>query len=582
MTTTATPPRAGWADLFGPILAHRSLVAGVLGLGVATALLSLAQPLLVQRILDAVTHQQVLGSLPWLLAAAMVTGAVLGGLRQYLVSRLAEGAVLLQRQRLIDHLLRLPIRQIETHRTGDLVSRVNSDTTTVRTLLTQGFVESLAGVITLVGAIIGMARIDLLLLGVALGVSLVAVIIVVTVTSLVERASLDLQTSVGRVSASVERALRAVRTIRANNATRQETARVVADAERAREVGLRVARIIALVTPLSGVAMQGAFLGVLGLGGYRVAVGDLTVADLVAFILFLFLLIMPLGAIFGTLTAVGEAMGGLGRIKEVLDIEAEPRDVGVAPLGAAVDITLRQVGFAYGPEGRPALDDVSLTIPAGHRVALVGPSGAGKSTLLSLLLRFDEPTTGEIRFGSTPSADLTREQVRAMLGYVEQDSTALTGSLRDNLLLGRPDADDAACRRALAQVDLEHIVDRSPNGLDADIGEAGARLSGGERQRLSIARAILRNPPVLLLDESTAHLDGESEARVRRAIDVAGQDRTVIVVAHRLSTVVDSDLIAVLQDGRIVARGTHRDLLASSELYRTMMKRQFGPVESAP
>jgi ATP-binding cassette subfamily B protein len=221
------------------------------------------------------------------------------------------------------------------------------------------------------------------------------------------------------------------------------------------------------------------------------------------------------------------------------------------------------------------LRGVSFAVPRGSRVALVGPSGAGKSTILSLIERFYDPTEGAILLDGVDARDIARDELRRRFGYVEQDAPTLAGTIADNLRLASPDASDADCERVLREVNLGDVLERSPLGVDAPVGEDGVMLSGGERQRLAIARALLAAPPVLLLDESTSSLDGVNEQRMREAIDAVATDRTLLVIAHRLSTVVDSDLIVVLENGRVVGQGTHSELVASTPLYRDLAKHQL-------
>jgi ABC-type multidrug transport system fused ATPase/permease subunit len=214
-------------------------------------------------------------------------------------------------------------------------------------------------------------------------------------------------------------------------------------------------------------------------------------------------------------------------------------------------------------------------VPSGHRIALVGPSGAGKSTVLALIERFYEVGTGTIRVHGTDVRELPRDALRRQLGYVEQEAPVLAGTLRDNLLLTAPDADDARLLRALAEVNLSGLVTRTADGLDVQVGEGGVLLSGGERQRLAIARTLLSGAPILLLDEPTSNLDARNEAALRLAIDAAAIERTLIIVAHRLSTVIDSDQIVVLDQGRVVAIGPHAELLDTSPLYRELATHQL-------
>jgi ATP-binding cassette subfamily B protein len=407
----------------------------------------------------------------------------------------------------------------------------------------------------------------------------------------VRRLSRKAQEEVGAMSAAVERALSAVRTIRASGATAREVSGIGDSARRSYEAGVRVARLSSMVSPIADIAVQGAFLAVLGVGGYRVASGSIGVADLVAFILYLFLLVMPLGRIIGSWTQLQTGLGALARIQEILALSPERDDVPErgAVTGSAARLPvprraegpdsvplleLDDVSFGYA-DGREVLSGVSFAVPAGSRVALVGPSGAGKSTILALVEGFYPVSGGVIRWAGTDVRDLPRAALRAQLGYVEQEAPVLAGTIRDNLLLTRPDATDPELWAVLADVGLTDVVRRSPRGLDVLVGDEGVLLSGGERQRLAIARSLLARPALLLLDEPTASLDARNEQLLRDTLAAAAADRALLVVAHRLSTVLDSDEIVVLDGGRVVARGTHDELVDSSPLYRELATAQL-------
>jgi ATP-binding cassette subfamily B protein len=459
-----------------------------------------------------------------------------------------------------------------------------------------------------------MAIIDPVLLGLTVLVVFTAVIVVTVLSRRIRKASRKAQEKVGELTASVERAISAVRTVRAANATNREVNVIDDEALGAWAMGVKVAKISALVVPIAGIAMQIAFLTVLGVGGFRVASGAITVASLVTFILFLFMMIMPLGQAFGAITSVNSALGALGRIQEIIALPSEgENDRLIAPL-ATVDggaraaikdseiaIEFDDVRFAYPAFTAPETEEeqelsraekarlkeaadakspeilsgVSFQVAHGTRAALVGPSGAGKSTILGLIERFYDTTSGAIKLGGIDIKSLDRTDLRAQIGYVEQDAPVLAGTIRDNLLLGSPDATDEQCIAVLGDVNLMAVVERNPLGLDAPVGEEGVMLSGGERQRLAIARALLAAPPILLLDESTSSLDGANEQLMREAIDRVAQDRTLIIIAHRLSTVVDSDQIIVLENGTVVGTGTHSELVNTTPLYRDLAKHQL-------
>jgi ATP-binding cassette subfamily B protein len=605
---TPEGPRASFRQLLPFLLEHKRTLVVVAVLSVIGAGATLVQPLLVGQVISRVQSSVPLGALVWLLVGFVVLSSLISGYQHYLLQRTGTAVVYSSRRRLIARILRLPISEFDARRTGDLVSRVGTDTTLLYAVLTQGLADAVGNALILVGAVIAMAFIDPLLLGlivVVIGASLATVVVLST---RIRAASAAQQEKVGELSSGVERAVGSIRTIRAAGATDRETATVTETATEAYAAGIRIAKVSALIVPVAGIALQVSLLVVLGVGGFRVASGAIDVAALVTFVIFLFLLVQPLATAIGAITSVNQALGALGRIQEVLDLPLEsdgdqPRTTTPVPDAAALEF--RDVRFRYpdhvvkareaaAREARSVLADVhlesadvpaetdrevlrgvSFAVPRGSRVALVGPSGAGKSTILSLIERFYDPTEGAILLDGVDARDLSREELRARFGYVEQDAPTLAGTIADNLRLASPAASDADCERVLREVNLGDVLERSPLGVDAPVGEDGVMLSGGERQRLAIARALLAAPPVLLLDESTSSLDGVNEQRMREAIDAVATDRTLLVIAHRLSTVVDSDLIVVLENGRVVGQGTHSELVASTPLYRDLAKHQL-------
>ncbi|MEY4476703.1 MAG: hypothetical protein RJA31_207 [Actinomycetota bacterium] len=571
-------PKATFRQLLPYLLEHKGILGVVIGLSVLGAGASLAQPLIVSQVITSVQSGADLGWLVPALIALVIGGALLASVRHYLLQRTGESVVLSSRRHLVARLLNLPISEFDARRTGDLVSRVGADSTMLRAVLTQGLVEAIGGSVTFIGAIIAMLFIDAMLFGLTSTVVIASMLIVIVLSRRIRKYSRLAQDRVGALTASVERSISAVRTVRAANAIDREIRVVDEDAKQAWSAGIQVARISAFVVPISSIAMQVSFLVVLGVGGFRVASGAITVAQLVSFILFLFMMIMPLGSAIGAFTSVAQALGALGRIREIIDLPSEtsddnPSESIAGGLGKTA-VSFTDVCFAYNPE-TPILHDVSFTVPTGKRVALVGPSGSGKSTILSLIERFYDVTSGTIAVGGHNIHSLDRSELRSAIGYVEQDAPVLAGTIRDNLTLGASDATDAACLAVLAEVNLSNIVDRAENGLDAQVGEGGVLLSGGERQRLAIARALLMAPEILLLDESTSSLDGLNEQLMKDAIDRVSENRTLIVIAHRLSTVIDSDQIVVLDKGRVLGVGKHDELVSTVPLYRELAETQL-------
>lgn len=626
-------PRATMRQLLPFLFEHKKVLIVVAILSVLGAGATLVQPLLVGQIIERVQTEVSLGALVWLLVGFVVVSSIISGYQHYLLQRTGTAVVYSSRRKLISRILHLPISEFDARRTGDLVSRVGTDTTLLYAVLTQGLADAIGSALIFIGALIAMAIIDPLLLGLIVVVIGVSVTVVVLLSGRIRTASTEQQVKVGELASGVERAVGSIRTVRASGATEREVAQVSSLATEAYGVGVRIAKVSALVVPIAGIALQVSLLVVLGVGGFRVASGAIGIASLVTFIIFLFMLIGPLGSTFGAITSVNQALGALGRIQEVLDLPTEDQEdatlaAGVAARvrsadatasassgsGTAPALAFRDVHFRYPDDvvaaraaaaaaartlleevhlekpaqesaaiehnaeqeaAREVLRGISFDVPHGARVALVGPSGAGKSTVLSLLERFYDPTAGSIELDGADIRTLPRDELRARFGYVEQDAPTLAGTIADNLRLASPDASDAECEAVLRAVNLGDVLERSPLGLQAPVGEDGVMLSGGERQRLAIARALLSAPPILLLDESTSSLDGVNEQRMRDAIDAVATGRTLLVIAHRLSTVVDSDLIVVLDQGRVVGQGTHSELVASTPLYRELAKHQL-------
>ena len=402
--TPDTGPRASFRELLPYLTEHKVLLGFAILLSLMSAAFSLAQPVLISQVITIVEAGDPLGWIAWLLVGLVIANGIVSAIQHYLLQRAGTSVVYSARRSLVRRMLRLPIREFDTRRTGDLVSRVGCDTTMLYAVLTQGLVDALGGAVVFVGALIGMAIIDPVLLGTTVLVIAVAIAVVGGMSGRIRVASREQQEKVGDVAAGVQRAIAAIRTVRAANATERESVAIDKESHAAWGAGIRVAKVSALVVPVASIAMNVSFLVVLGLGGYRVASGAITIANLVAFILFLFLMIMPLGSAFGAVTSVNQALGALGRIQEIMRIPSEDEgDAGLesaAPVVTDAAIRFDDVRFAYpmaahatdsekaiaaalGEGGAPAVErevlhGVSFSVPRGSRVALVGPSGAGQ------------------------------------------------------------------------------------------------------------------------------------------------------------------------------------------------------------
>jgi len=584
-TTSAQPPAQGsFRRLLAYVRPHRrTLMLGVL-LGLLANASALAQPLVAREVLEALAAEGRSTLEPVLLLSGLVVvSGVLAGIQLWMLDRVAERIALGARLGLAGRMLRLRMSVLDQRPLGDLLSRVTSDTTLLRAATTTGLVESFNGTLALIGTVVLMGVLDWLLLLVTLGVLGVIAVGVVVVLPRIGRALEAAQAAVGIIGSALERALGAIRTVKASGAEERELAVVRAAATKAYDEGVAAARYTAVVGMASGFALQVTFLAVLGVGGARVASGSLDVATLIAFLLYLFFLIGPITSMTMGATQLQAGLAAVSRIDEIRELEIEQDAQGVpaaAPprprrAGRTTPIVaFDRVSFAYGP-GKDVLSDVSFSVTAASQTAIVGPSGAGKTTLFALLERFYDPSGGTIALSGTPLEQIPRSVLRARIGYVEQDAPVLAGTLRENLLYAVPDARDDALAAVIEEARLGEMLARLPAGLDTEIGDRGRTLSGGERQRIAIARALLRRPEVLLLDEPTAQLDATNEHALRETIERASQRCAVIVIAHRLSTVVAARQIVVLERGRVRAIGSHAELFEGDALYRELAATQF-------
>lgn len=548
---------------------HKAALTGAIVFSILGSLMGLAQPMLINQIIESIGKP--MGALITLLVGLLVFSSIASGLEWFLLTHTAEAAVFSTRRHLVSHLLRLPIATYDKHRTGDLVTRVGSDTTLVRTAFTGGLVQAVSSVLTIVGSVVLMALIDVAMLLVVLSVIALTMVAVIFTSRLMQKYTKRAQEAVGELGAGMDKSLVAVRTVRASRAEERVEKELHSSADKAYREGVKMATVGALLNPVSGLALQGSFLIVLGLGGARVAAGTISVADLVSFVLYMFMASMPLGMIFSAITTVRQAMGAIDRINNVLDEPLEDSSGQDAKQSSA--IAFEQVSFSY--DGKtPVLNNVTFTVQPGTKTALVGPSGGGKSTTLALMERFYDPTSGTIYLGEQDMSTLSRESVRSMVGYVEQEAAILAGTVRENLKLANFTVSDDECWAALDQVNLRDRFEDA-EGLDTVLGDRGVSLSGGQRQRLALARMLLMDSPILVLDEPTSAVDSHNEQLILDAIAAAGTDKTVIIVAHRLSTVTDADEILVIDDSQVQARGTHSELMESSALYRELAQRQL-------
>ncbi|NBM20885.1 ABC transporter ATP-binding protein [Streptomyces sp. GC420] len=552
-------------------------------LNVLTAAAGLTIPLAAERLIDGLGSGRPLRGVLLLMGVLVVVTALAGPLGQYVLRRAAESIVLTARRRLSSHLLRLRVPEFDRTEPGDLIARVTSDTTLLRQVTADSLVGTATGALTLVVTTTLMCVLDPVLTAVTLGVLVLAGWIVRTVMSRVNEASTAAQESVGLVGAALERAFGALRTVKASGAEERAEAAVHDAAHDSWRAGVRAAKWLALAGNTAELAMQIAFFTVLAVGGARVASGELEAGRLIAFLMYVFYLVPAVQQLVGGISQYHLGAAAVTRIQEAERLRAEDLPAGPGngriplpgPGREPASLEFRDLHFRYSPELPPVHRGVSFTVPPRGITAFVGPSGAGKTTLFSLIERFYEPTGGSVLVDGRELGRWDIRELRSVIGYVEQDAPVISGSLRDNLLLGCPGADGVDIRHVLRTARLDDLVRRLPQGLDTPVGHRGTMLSGGQRQRVAIARALLRRPRLLLLDEATSQLDAVNEAALRDTVADIARTTTVLVVAHRLSTVALADRIVVLDGGVVRAVGTHAELVAADPLYAELAATQF-------
>ncbi len=585
---------------------HRRALGWFLVLSTVTAMLAVVTPVLAGRVVDGIVGGAAAGTvlgLSGLIAVIAVAEAGLGLLTRRLSAGLGEGLILDLRTTVYDHVQRMPVAFFTRTRTGALVSRLNNDVIGAQ----RAFSDTLSSV---VGNVVTLLLTLVVMLSLSWQITLIALVLLPVFVLPARRVGRRLA-GLRREAADHNAAMGTQMTERfsAPGATliklfgrpAHESAEFAARARRVRDIGVRTAMVqtyfVTALTLVSALALAVVY----GLGGFLALRGHLEAGSIVSLALLLTRLYAPLTALSGAHTEVMSALVSFERVFEVLDLKPlieEKPDARAVPEGP-VSVEFDSVRFGYPSAdkvslasleevatldtrgGAEVLHDVSFRVEPGRMVALVGSSGAGKSTIAQLLPRLYDADAGAVRLGGVDVRDLTADSIRDTLGMVTQDGHLFHETIRANLLLARPEAGEDDLWDALRRARLDGLIASLPDGLDTVVGERGYRLSGGERQRLTIARLLLARPRVVILDEATAHLDNTSEAAVQEALTEALEGRTSVVIAHRLSTVRAADLILVVEDGRIVERGTHDALLAAGGRYEELYRTQFAEAETS-
>jgi ATP-binding cassette subfamily B protein len=512
---------------------------------------------------------------------------VFSALRYYSVTWLGERLASDLKRAVYDHMLRQSPAFFETTRTGEVLSRLTADTTLIQTVVGSSLSMGLRNSIMGLGALAMLVATNPIVMAQVLGALVLVVLPAVVYGRRVRRLSRASQDRVADTSAIAAEVLGAIPVVQSYTAEGREALRFGESTETAfktaqRRISSRAALVAFIISATAAALLWGLYQGTQAVIDGRISAGHM--GQTVVYVILLISSVAALSEVYGEIL---RAAGATERLMELLDTRSDiqsPASPAVLPAAqGGLDVELRGVRFHY--PSRPtqaALDDVSLHVRPGETVALVGPSGAGKSTVFQLLLRYYDPQAGQLLLNGTPIDTLSLDDLRHRIGIVPQDSTIFSSTAMENIRYGRPDATDDEVIAAARAAHAHDFLQRLPEGYHTHLGERGVRLSGGQRQRISIARAMLKNAPLLLLDEATSALDTESERAVQAALREAMKNRTTLVIAHRLSTVVNADRIAVMDQGRLVDTGSHAELMARCDLYQRLASAQFEAEPPAP
>ncbi|MGR6898217.1 ABC transporter ATP-binding protein [Rummeliibacillus sp. BSL5] len=512
------------------------------------------------------------------LVVAILAQALASGFSIYLLNRIGQTVVASIRDRLWKKLLVLPVSYFDEHPSGETVSRMTNDTSVVKDLISDHLANFVAGIISIVGSIIVLFILDWKMTLVMFIAIPIAAAILVPLGKKMYKIAKGTQDETAKFTAVLQQVLSEIRLVKSSNAEEVEYANGRRGITNLFNFGLREAKVQSLIGPIISLVMMTLLVLLLGYGGMRVSSGALTAGSLVAFIMYLFQIIMPMAQMASFFTHFQKATGATERIIDILELAPEPNATDDVEHVDA-DLNVEHVNYSYN-EKDTILHDINFTIQSGKVTAIVGPSGSGKTTLFSLFERYYQPNSGRITIGDKSINDFSLTSWRSHIGYVSQESPIVSGTIRDNICYGlRREVTDEEIQTVAKMAYADQFIADLPNGYSTEVGERGMKLSGGQRQRIAIARAFLRNPEILMLDEATSSLDSKSEKVVQQALNDLMNGRTTIVIAHRLSTVIDSDQIIFLEKGKITGSGTHQELYQSHPLYREFADQQLHRVE---
>ncbi|USK33211.1 ABC transporter ATP-binding protein/permease [Bacillus sp. F19] len=551
----------------------RMAIAGTLS--VLSTVVGLVIPLFTKNLIDDFSFDK-FGSIHiFLLISAFIAQAITSGVSIYLLNHVGQHVVARLRERLWKKHIHLPVRFYDDHKTGEMISRMTNDTAILKGLITDHITNFFTGIIAIIGSFGILLYLDWKMTLIMLALIPLSILILLPLGRKMYKVSKGLQDETAGFTALLSEVLSHVRLVKSSNAEHREYSSGKSGVGRLFQFGLAEAKIHAWIGPLISLVIMSLLVVILGYGGLRVQAGVLSSGDLIAFILYLFQIVIPMTQFTAFFTQLQKAMGASARIIEILEEDEENLHSGKEVENIHQSIRFKEIDFAYKKEEK-ILNKVTLEIKRGQTTAIVGPSGSGKTTLFSLVERYYLPTGGAIFLGDEQIDSFTLASWREQIGYVSQESPITSGTIKENICYGLTrEVTDSEIAKAAKMAYADQFIEEYPAGYNTQVGERGVKLSGGQRQRIGIARALIRDPKILLLDEATSSLDSHSEIVVQKALGNLMSGRTTIVIAHRLSTVIDADQIIFLDKGRVTGTGTHSELLESHPMYREFAVQQL-------
>lgn len=550
------------------------LIVIALILTLSTTAVSLMVPLFTKNLVNDFTIDDLNKTTIALLVGAIILQALSGGFSIYILNRIGQSVVAGMRDRLWKKLLVLPVNYFDENPSGETVSRMTNDTTVVKTLISEHLANFLSGIISIIGAMIVLFILDWRMTTAMFIAIPLAAAVLIPLGRKMYKISKNTQLETSKFTALLTQVLSEIRLVKSSNSEKIEYNNGATGIRNLFNYGLKEAKVYAFIGPIINLVMMILLVVLLGYGGMRVSSGALSAGALVAFIMYLFQIIMPMAQIAEFFTQFQKASGATERIIEILEVEDEKDGYEeVQKVDEAIQIECLSYNY---PDKEPVLKNLNFTIPPNQVTAIVGPSGSGKTTFFSLIERFYQPQEGAILLGNQNIQNFSLLSWRKQIGYVSQESPIIAGTIRDNITYGlEREVSDEEINRVIKMAYADQFIENLEDGILTEVGERGMKLSGGQRQRIAIARAFLRNPQILMLDEATSSLDSKSEQVVQRALEELMKGRTTIVIAHRLSTVIHSDQIVFLEQGEITGIGTHQELYTTHALYKEFSDQQL-------